>query len=267
MTAYHPHPKYDSDFENHILARMLRHPELFNRYCRILDAQYFTSEAARTSARTLLRYRQKYGHFPNKIAFVTGMARAHERSPITIPPAKFAEHVDQIFCIEIGDRPLDEGQLFRFVLDRAISDAFARVVANINGEESWDTSGLAHLDTAIFVRQSLMRRGATFRQVHGEVFRGVAPVTPTLKSGSPSLDDLAAIGWSAAPLCIPDDCPRKLSLAPGSMPVDNPLVALSVMYFPIEMLTAIGLPEVEIDAFMMDDGMRLPGLGRCVSSA
>jgi len=119
---------FTNDFQDAILACLIRHPQDFYAFGEIIKPAFFSGPAAFELANRLLEFKKTYGNYPN---FSTlGNFAFHKAAAVNIDHAKETlDYVEKLAAVDTSDKKAILDLSVKFAQERAIYDAIRKIHA------------------------------------------------------------------------------------------------------------------------------------------
>lgn len=117
---------FTDDFQDAILACLIKHPEEFYSFGEIIKPEYFNGPSAATLIFRLNDYRREYGSYPN---FSTlGNYAYHRMAELNVDQAnEMLDYVEKLAQMDTKDWPAIRDLAIRFAKERALYDAIRKI--------------------------------------------------------------------------------------------------------------------------------------------
>lgn len=115
---------YGSEYQDHILACLIKHPKRFMAYTGVLNSAFFSGTARIASARTLLNYWKKHSRFPTWDVLSQEIHSAIARTAESKDEEAIQTYVKKIGEMDTGDVDQIVNEVVTFARRRAFWIAF-----------------------------------------------------------------------------------------------------------------------------------------------
>lgn len=201
---------FTDDFQDAILACLIRYPEEFYAFGEIIKPQYMNGPAASEMTFRLLEFKKKFGKIPN---FTTlGNFAFQKAARVNIDHAKETlEYVEKLAKIDTSDKDAILSMSVDFAQERAIYDAVRKIHADKT--EGKDIDPRKIIDEACAVGTNLSALGLSTYYDFAKIIRQVNDASYGVKTGYAEFDKLWKTGWGPGWLIVPLAPPKRYKTA------------------------------------------------------
>ena len=203
---------FTQDFQDQILACLIRYPEDFYAFGEIIKSSYFTGPAATEVVQHLRDYREKYGKFPS---FTTlGNFAFHSASRINIDHAKETlDYVEKLASTDTSDKQGVLDMSIRFAKERAVYDAIRKIHAAQVENKANEVDPVAVMQEAMKVGTNLRDDGVSLYHDYEKIIRTVTDRAYGVHTGYAEFDKLWKHGWAPGWLIVLLAPPKRFKTA------------------------------------------------------
>jgi replicative DNA helicase len=229
---------FSNDFQDLILASIIRHPEKFLAYGPILEASQFSGVYATSVARCALDYNNTYGRFP---AWETlGQLADDYIRRIEVDEEdgirKSREYILRLRELDTADVDYVSNRVVEFARERTTVNAVRKAIELIK-EGKTDQSIVKLFEDALAVGQNLDDMGYILHADAERIIDKVSSKTYGLRTGYPLLDGVWRNGWGPGWLIVPLAPPKRYKTAFSlniALNVIGPTIGEDVFYYSCE---------------------------------
>ena len=227
---------FQDDFQELLLASMIRKPGEFAFVGPAVKPSYFTGVQATVVAKCIMSYSAKYSRYPGFSALKQVVADEVARLPDA--DARMAiDYVDKISLAPTEDWEFARENVVRFVRERAVIDAARKTITMLQ-EGKLPADGFAGLfQEAMQVGQNLDDLGLLFHTDADKVIAQVSDVEYGVATGYAQWDKIWKKGWAPGWLIALLAPPKRFKTGMAinlAMNVVSPSVGEDVLYYACE---------------------------------
>ena len=192
---------FTQDFQDSILACLIRYPEEFYGFGEIIKPEYFTGPAATEVVYHLKDYAEKYGNYPS---FTTlGNFAFHAASKVNIDHAKETlDYVSKLAETDTSDKAGIQAMSIKFAKERAIYDAIRKIhAAQSEGKEN-SVDPIKIMEDAMKVGMNLHELGLSLYHDSDKIIDTVNDKAYGVHTGYAEFDKLWKHGWAPGWLIV-----------------------------------------------------------------
>lgn len=203
---------FTNDFQDAILACLIRHPEDFYAFGEIIRPEYFSGPAACELAFRLIEYRKKFNKYPN---FSTlGNFAFHKAARVNIDHAKETlDYVEKLGQIDTTDKPAILDLCITFAKERALFDAIRKIHAAQTEGKTTEINPLEIMQTAMAVGTNFNDLGLSLFHDYEKVIDTVNSRNYGVMTGYEQLSALWKFGWAPGWLIVLLAPPKRYKTA------------------------------------------------------
>lgn len=207
------HYDFPPDFQDTILACLVKHPESFDRFGNILKPTYFGSVLPTVVSRTVLDYRKKYGTYPDwpTIELLSGEELRKIRPDENL--AGVRDYIKSLKRIRTRDVDFVASRVVDFARYQAVVDAVKQTLDKATEREKFDSSIVQVFTDAINVGTDLSDDGYLLHEDADRVLDILAKPDYGVKTGYPQWDAIWKRGWCPGWLIVPLAPPKRYKSA------------------------------------------------------
>jgi len=192
---------FSDDFQNAILACLIKHPERFWRFGEIIKPEYFNGSSAVEVVYRLKDYINKYGKYPNFSTLGNYVFTRTERKN----PDRAKELIDYVIklsSVDCGDVEAIADLSLKFAKERAIFDALRKIhLAQQEGKET-DVDPVRVMEEAMNIGFDMEDLGVEIRRDVEKIVDKMSNVHHGIRTGYTELDKLWKTGWAPGWLIV-----------------------------------------------------------------
>lgn len=233
---------FTPEFQDLLLACLLRHPARFLAYQGIIQPQYFQSVAATVAAKAAFDYNAKVGHMPNFNALSDLVSQESKRmgdSSVTIDYVRKLAELDTDDVDYVVTRAVD------FAKERA---TYVAVLKAIDKVKAGETTGFTPLfETAASIGTNLDDMGYILHMDADAVVDKISNVDYGIMTGYPAFDHIWRRGWLPGWLIVPIAPPKRyktavcINLALNQV---GPGINAPIFYYPCEISQELAIARM-----------------------
>lgn len=227
---------FSNNFQDLILACLIRHPDKFYRFGTIIKSKYFMGVQATIVARSAIEYFEKYGRFPGWEALEQVCLNELEEKDQEDRGKEMQDYIGKLAELSTNDVEFVTNQVVTFVKERATIAAVQTTINEIK-EGKIQLGLLKRFEDIFHIGQNLDDLGLVLHQDAAETVRKVTSSTFGIKTGFPLLDGVwkngLAPGWLIALLAPPKRFKTTFALK-FALNAVGPSVAADVIYYACE---------------------------------
>lgn len=203
---------FTNDFQDAILACLIRHPDEFYAFGEIIKPEYFSGAAANEAVHRALEYKRKYGKFPN-FGTLANFA-FHKAARVNVDHAnETLDYVEKLAEIDTSDKQGILDLSVTFAKERALYDALKKIhAAQVEGKRD-EINPTKLIEEAMAVGMNLAELGLSLYHHTDDVLDKVGTRTYGVMTGYKLLDDLWKFGWCPGWLIVPLAPPKRFKTA------------------------------------------------------
>src|SRR5574337_251600 len=201
---------FTDDFQDAILACLIRYPQDFYSFGEVIQPQYFNGPAASELTFRLIEFKKKFGKYPT---FTTlGNYAFHKASRVNIDHSKEAlAYVDKLARVDTSDKDAILDMSINFAKERAIYDALRKIHAAQT--EGKPVDPIKTMEEAMAVGSNISNLGLSAFHDYAKVIRMVNDRGYGVRTGYAELDKLWKNGWGPGWLIVPLAPPKRYKTA------------------------------------------------------
>jgi len=192
---------FSDDFQDAILACLIRHPDKFWRFGEIIKPEYFNGSAAVEVVFRLKDHVAKYGTYPNfttlgNYVYVKTERKSPERAQELI---EYVQKLAQVDCADV-DTILDLS--LKFAKERAIFDGLRKIhLAQQEGKED-TVDAVKVMEEAMNIGFDYEEMGIELRRDLEKIIDKMTNINHGIHTGYREFDKLWKTGWAAGHLIV-----------------------------------------------------------------
>lgn len=192
---------FTNDFQDAILACLIRYPDEFYAFGDIIKPEYFSGPAACELVFRLIEYKKKFDKYPN---FGTlGNFAFHKASRVNIDHAKETlDYVEKLAQIDTSDKEAIISLSLNFAKERALYDAIRKIHAAQTEGKSAEINPLAIMQQAMDVGTNVNNDGLSLYHDYEKVIRTVNSKDYGVMPGYAEFNKLWKFGWAPGWLIV-----------------------------------------------------------------
>jgi len=228
---------FRDDFQDLLIACMMREPEHFTFVAPAIKPKYFTGIQPTLAARCMLEHFEKYLRFPAWEILEQRLDEATRQLP-EAEGGLAIDYVRKLRRMDVGDWEFVRDHVSDFVRERAIVDAIRQSVTMLQDGKIPPDGYTSLFAKAMQVGRDLDNLGYMMHEDVDRVVSKVMNVEYGLKTGFPKLDSIWKNGWAPGWLIVPAAPPKRfksgfcINLA---LNVVSPSIGRDVIYYACEL--------------------------------
>jgi len=203
---------FTNDFQDAILACLIRHPQDFYAFGEIIKPAFFSGPAAFELANRLLEFKKTYGNYPN---FSTlGNFAFHKAAAVNIDHAKETlDYVEKLAAVDTSDKKAILDLSVKFAQERAIYDAIRKIHAAQTEGKMEGVDPVKVMQEAVAVGTNFNELGLSLYHDIPEVVRRVMSRDYGVMPGYEPFEKLWKTGWGPGWLIVLLAPPKRYKTA------------------------------------------------------
>jgi replicative DNA helicase len=188
----HESYNFTDDFQDEIIACLIRHSDELAGYGRFIRHEYFNGESAIETFKAIEEYLQKYGHYPGFTVLANYVFKKLERKSDE-QAKEVLDYVQKIAEINTKDWEGVRDQCVNFAQERAIFDAIRRI--GLSQKDNKKIDAVSMMKQAVQVGTNINDLGLSLYHDYAKVIDQVTSSTYGVSTGYSHLDALWKTGW------------------------------------------------------------------------
>lgn len=190
---------FTNDFQDAILACLIKYPEEFYGFGEIIKPEYFTGPAACELVFRINEYKKKYGKYAN---FSTlGNFVFHKAAAVNIDHAKETlDYVEKLGQLDTSDKGAILDLSIQFAKERAVYDALRKI--HTAQTEGTPLNPVQVIQDAMAVGTNYNDLGISLYHDYEKIIRTVTDRTYGVHTGFAEFDKLWKFGWGPGWLVV-----------------------------------------------------------------
>lgn len=203
---------FSNDFQDALLACVIRHPDEFFDFAQVLKPEHFTGPAAYEACSRLLKYVQQYGQYPS---FSTlGNYAFHEVALKSVDHAKETlDYVEKLSKIDTKDWTDIRDRMVRFARERAVYHAILKIHAAQQEGKTGQIQPVEIIKEALSVGSVRNDPGISLYHDTGRVLDTLSSRDFGVMTGYAEFDKLWKTGWGPGWLIVLLAPPKRYKTA------------------------------------------------------
>lgn len=203
---------FTGDFQDAIIACLIRYPQEFYAFGEIIKPAYFTGPAASELMFRLIEYKKTYGTYPN---FSTlGNFAFHKAADVNIDHAKETlDYVEKLAQIDTSDKRAILDLSLKFAKERAIYDAIRTIHAAQTEGKGEAVDPVKLMQEAVTVGTNFADLGLSLYHHSDEFINRTMTREFGIMPGYPGFDKLWKNGWGPGWLIVLLAPPKRYKTA------------------------------------------------------
>ncbi len=208
---------YSSDFQDLVVACVLKHPDKFIYYTELIKPGYFNGLERIVAMRAIIDYQTDYGRFPALEVFGQLVYDKLVDDDQVDSTEDALGYVNKIKALDTGDVAYVLEKLRAFAVNSACKVALNKVIGMMKEGEEPPNNLPKMFEDALSVGKNLEDKGLFLYQDSDEIVDKVTKVDYGVKTGYPLLDGVWKNGWGPGWLVVPLAPPKRYKCeAPGT---------------------------------------------------
>lgn len=228
---------FSADFQDLVLACLIKYPKKFMAYGNIIDARYFEGVHATSACRAALKYYKKEGKFPTWRTLEELVADDAKRMDGN--PKEVQEYIVRLSKINTGDVDYVVTKVVDFCRERAVLSAVRTSIERVQSGKLMEGELVKLFEDALSIGVNLDDLGYLFTKDADAVIDKITEKTYGVMTGFKHFDNIWKRGWGPGWLIVPLAPPKRfkttfcINLAMNMVGVAAP-VPQNVFYYPCE---------------------------------
>lgn len=266
------------DYQDMLLASIIRHPASFIGYENVLQWGYFTGVQAQLLAKTILDEAKKSGQVPSFTTVGQMMMDKSSRYGDTEQSVEMASYIQKLSSIQIRQSDLDHtvGYVIKFAKEKALIAAATEVAKAVSEKKEMDYSIVEKFQQALSIGTNLDDMGYWLHDDADKIRDKIFGESYGIYTGIELFDNIWKRGWGPGWLIVPLGPPKRMksTLAINiALNMISPKVGHNVFYYACEInaeLAALramqNVADMTQDEFYEDNDRFMKGLKEKMSS-
>lgn len=185
---------FTNDFQDAILACLIRYPDEFYGFGEIIKPAYFSGPAASELVFRIIEFKKKFGKYPN---FSTlGNFAFHKAARVNIDHAKETlDYVEKLAQIDTSDKASILSLCIEFAKERAIYDGIRRIHGAQMEGKTEEINAIQIMQEACAVGTNFNDLGVSLYHDTEDILRKVANRDYGVQTGYAQFDKMWKTGW------------------------------------------------------------------------
>lgn len=203
---------FTDDFQDTILACLIRHPEDFYAFGEIIKPEYFSGAAAHEMVHRTLEYKRKYGKFPNFGTLANFAFHKAARSNLD-HATETLEYIEKVAELDTSDKKAILDLSIEFARERALYDALKKIhAAQLEGKRE-EINPINLVQEALAVGTNFADLGVSIVHDTDAILSRVTDTSYGVMTGYQEFDKLWKFGWGPGWLIVPLAPPKRYKTA------------------------------------------------------
>lgn len=214
------HYNFSTDFQDQLLACMIRHPEMFIGMPGVIDFGYFTGTNSQIACKQMQNFFKKHNTYPNFAQLVTLVLQATRQTGDADKSAEIVAYVQKLSEVEIRAKEFYRDQAVSFAKQRALILAATDVAKLIQEGKEPGPEIVKKFQDALATGQNLLDQGYLLKQDYIEIIDKVTASDYGTYTGFDLFDTkLWPKGWGPGWLVVPLAPPKRYKCTSPDTPV------------------------------------------------
>lgn len=199
---------FSNEFQNAILACMVRYPDEFWSFGDIMKAQYFNGADACEVAFALKDYVEEFGKYPNFSTLMNWVYQKFERSNAD-KASQLVDYVQALIDLDTSDWQGIRKLMIKFAKERSLFAALRKIHAAQMEGKGDEVDPVKEVEEALIVGEDVRKLGIDAVNNYEQVIRNTTNVSYGVATGYNLLDDIWKTGWGPGWLIVPLAPPKS----------------------------------------------------------
>ena len=193
---------FTNEFQDAILACMIRYPDEFWSFGDIMRPQYFNGVDAAEVAFALKDYVEEFGKYPNFSTLMNWVYTKFERSNAD-KASQLVDYVQKLIELDHSDWEGVRKLMIKFAKERSLFAALRKIHAASMEGKSETIDPVKEVEEALIVGEDIRKLGINAKKDFEEVIRKVNETGYGVQTGFNELDKIWKKGWCPGWLIVP----------------------------------------------------------------
>jgi len=199
---------FTNEFQNAVIACVIRYPDEFWSFGDIMRPQYFNGVDAAETAFALQDYIEEFGKYPNFSVLMNWVYQKFERSN----QDKASQLVDYVMMLSELDTADWQGirkLMTKFATERSLFAALRKIHAASMEGKSNEVDPVKEVEEALLVGKDIRKLGVSLVDDYERVIDKATKVTYGVATGYNPFDEIWKYGWGPGWLIVPLAPPKS----------------------------------------------------------
>lgn len=199
---------FTNEFQDAILACMIKYPDEFWSFGDIMRPQYFNGVDAAEIAFALKDYVEEFSKYPNFSTLMNWVYQKFERSN-SDKANQLVDYVMKLTELDTSDWEGVRKLMIKFAKERSLFAALRKIHAAQMEGNGKDVDPVKEVEEALIVGEDIRKLGVSLVDDYERVIRNTTDVTYGVSTGYNMLDDVWKMGWAPGWLIVPLAPPKS----------------------------------------------------------
>lgn len=199
---------FTNEFQDAILACMIRYPDEFWSFGDIMRPQYFNGVDAAEVAFALKDYVEEFGEYPNFSILMNWVYQKFERSNAD-KANQLVDYVMKLTELDHSDWQGVRKLMIKFAKERSLFAALRKIHAAQMEGKGGEVDPVKEVEEALIVGEDIRRMGVALKEDYERVIRKTSETTYGVATGYNPLDAIWKTGWGPGWLIVPLAPPKS----------------------------------------------------------
>lgn len=193
---------FTNEFQDCILACMVRFPDEFWSFGTIMRPNYFNGADACEVAFALQDYVEEFGKYPNFSMLMNWVYQKFERSNPD-KASQLVDYVEKLTELDCSDWQGVRKLMIKFAKERSLFAALRKIhAASMEGKAN-EVDPVKEVEEALIVGEDIRKLGVSLVDDYERIIRETSEITYGVKTGFNPLDAIWKTGWAPGWLIVP----------------------------------------------------------------
>lgn len=230
---------FSADFQDLLLSCLLKHPDDFQCYGQIVEAQFFSGVQATAVAKVALQYNQEFGRFPGwETLFQLSQDYLKHIEVEDDSTNRTKDYITRLRDMDTQDKDYVVRKTVDFCRERAVVNAVRKSIEGIKEGKIPETNIVKLFESALAVGQNLDDLGWVLHAHSDQAVDAITAKGFGIRTGFPLLDNVWKNGWHPGWLIVPLAPPKRFKTACAmqlALNMISPLIHEDVLYYTCEL--------------------------------
>lgn len=242
------HYNFSTDFQDELLACMIRHPELFMGISEVIDYGYFTGTNSQLVCKQLQDFYEKHNTYPNFAQLATLVTHATRQSGDAEKSVEVTAYVQKLSEVSLRAKEYYRDEAISFSKQRALILAATDVAKTIQEGKEPGTEIVKKFQDALAIGQNLLDQGYLVKSDYLEIVDKITNHDYGTYTGFDLFDTkLWPRGWGPGWLVVPLAPPKRYKTAfclNMALNMVGPKCGYDVLYYACEISAELAAGRV-----------------------
>jgi len=235
--------QFTADFQNLILACLIKHPDRFFKFCSVLKPSYFEGVPATVVSRCAIDYFKEHSRFPRWEMLAQLAVDEFKRIGDTDTDAML-DYVHKLRRIKVDDVDEVQNRVVGFARERSTINAIKKCIDLLKKGEKPSAGFVKVMEDAISVGANFDDLGYLLHRDFDDVIDKLTAPNYGTHTGYTKYDEIWKTGWGPGWLVVPLAPPKRyksMFCTNLAMHMVGPMIGTDVIYYSCELSQELSL--------------------------